>query len=352
MASCLLYAFGGCALIRDKGWNHTIRWNHKRHSAVQGHYAKSILITVRHIGRSYLLGTLPHNQNTTLTDPKMTIHSAHPPSPWGIFHIIQTRTEPGISIGWMDNPLCEQARACLQARAVDDLHLNSELTAAIVEDEDTDAAAARLESLLETRPKVGLVNDRQTLLDIAGLGHGSDEAVSHVEDAVLLEDRAEHGLDNDAGSGVGNERGLLVQLLGEEVNTEVAVLASGRRGRDADDLAWSALEHQEVTQTDVVAGDGHSVRLRLGGRSWAARRVSIVADNIDLNVLCNGGVIIVTVMMVVVMVMGEQLVHCLGHAVLDILADGVVGAYRRHALAYACTRLADQRRKSNNRKKG
>jgi hypothetical protein len=167
---------------------------------------------------------------------------------------------------------------------VDDLHLNSELTAAIVEDEDTDAAAARLESLLETRPKVGLVNDRQTLLDIAGLGHGSDEAIRHVKDTVLLEDRAEHGLDNDAGSGVGNEGGLLVQLLGEEVNTKVAVLASGRGSRDADDLAWSALEHQEVTQTDVVAGDGHSVRLRLGSGSWAARRISIVAD-INVNML-------------------------------------------------------------------
>lgn len=156
--------------------------------------------------------------------------------------------------------------ASLQAGAVDDLHLNSELTAAIVENEDTDAAAARLESLLETRPQVGLVNDAQALLDITGLGHGSDVAVSHVEDTVLLEDGAEHGLDNNAGGGVGNEGRLLVQLLGEEVNTEVAVLAGGRRGRDADDLARSALEHQEVTQTDVVAGDRDSVGLLLGGR--------------------------------------------------------------------------------------
>lgn len=118
--------------------------------------------------------------------------------------------------------------AFLQAGAVDDSHLNSELTAAIVENEDTDAAAARLESLLETRPQVGLVNDGQALLDITSLGHGGDVAVSHVEDTVLLEDGAEHGLDNNAGGRVGNEGRLLVQLLGEEVNTEVAVLASGR----------------------------------------------------------------------------------------------------------------------------
>ena len=69
---------------------------------------------------------------------------------------------------------------------MDDLHLNGELTAAIVENEDTDAAAARLESLLETRPQVGLVNDGQALLDIASLGHGGDVAVSHVEDANVM----------------------------------------------------------------------------------------------------------------------------------------------------------------------
>jgi hypothetical protein len=236
--------------------------------------------------------------------------------------------------------------AFLQAGAVDDSHLNSELTAAIVENEDTDAAAARLESLLETRPQVGLVNDGQALLDITSLGHGGDEAVSHVEDTVLLEDGAEHGLDNNAGGGVGNERRLLVQLLGEEVNTEVAVLASGRRGRDADDLAGTALQHQEVTQADVVAGDGDSVGLLLGGRGGCTvRRISIVVHINNINLLCDSsGVImfVVAVMVVMVMVMGEELVHSLGYA----LADGVVVAYRRHALAYACTRLAENNKKS------
>lgn len=230
---------------------------------------------------------------------------------------------------------------------MDDLHLDSQLMAAIVEDEDTDAAAAGLESLLQTRPQVGLVNDLEALLDVAGLGHGGDVAVSHVQDAVLLEDGAEHGLDDNAGGRVGDEGGLLVQLLGEEVNTKVAVLASGRGGRDADDLAWPALEHQEVTQADVVAGDGHSLRLRLSGGSCASRVISIVADNINFNVLCDRSVImvmmitvVVTVVVVMVVVMGEQLVNRLGDAVLE----GVVGACRRHALAYACTRLARQGR--------
>lgn len=142
---------------------------------------------------------------------------------------------------------------------MNDLHVDSELLAVVVEDKDAEAATARLEGAREAAVEVGLVNDLETLLDVTGLGHGDNVAVLKVEDAVLLEDRAEHGLDDDAGGRVGDEGGLLVQLLAEEVDTEVAVLAGGGRGRDADDLARAALEDQEVTQADVVAGDGDGV---------------------------------------------------------------------------------------------
>lgn len=142
---------------------------------------------------------------------------------------------------------------------MDDLHVDSELLAVVVEDKDAEAATARLEGAREAAVEVGLVNDLETLLDVTGLGHGDNVAVLEVEDAVLLEDRAEHGLDDDAGGRVGDEGGLLVQLLAEEVDTEVAVLAGGGRGRDADDLARAALEDQEVAQADVVAGDGDGV---------------------------------------------------------------------------------------------
>lgn len=56
-----------------------------------------------------------------------------------------------------------------------------------------------------------------------------------------------------------------MQLLGEEVDTEVSVLASGRGGGNADDLARAALQDQEVAEADVVAGDGDGV-WRVGGR--------------------------------------------------------------------------------------
>lgn len=142
---------------------------------------------------------------------------------------------------------------------MDDLHVNGELTRTVVEDEDTDGATARLESAVEAGVEVGLVNDGETLLDVTSLGHGNDLTLLHVEDTVLLEDRAEHGLNDNARGRVGDERGLLVELLGEEIDTKVAVLTGGRGGRDADDLTGTALEHQEVTQTDVVAGDADGV---------------------------------------------------------------------------------------------
>lgn len=168
---------------------------------------------------------------------------------------------------------------CLQARAVEDLHVDGELAARVVEDKDTDGATAGLEGVVEAGVEVGLVNDSEALLDIAGLGHGDDVAVLHVEDSVLLEDRAEHGLDDDAGGRVGDKGALLVKLLGEEVNTEVSVLASGGGGGDSDDLAGAALEHQEVTEADVVARDGDGVG---GLRARGLAAGALVDINIDV----------------------------------------------------------------------
>jgi len=162
---------------------------------------------------------------------------------------------------------------------VDNLHIDSHLAAVVGDDQDADGTAARLKGLLEATPEVALVDDRQVLLDIAGLGHGDDGTIiAHVEDAVLLEDRAEHGLNDDARCRVGDERGLLMELLGEEVDTQVAVLAGGSRSRDADDLAGAALEDQDVAEADVVARDGDGV----GGAGSLARGGS-AAGLTDLN---------------------------------------------------------------------
>lgn len=182
---------------------------------------------------------------------------------------------------------------------MDDLHVDGQLAAAVIEDEDADGAAAALKGRVEARPEVGLVNDGKVGLDVAGLGHGDDAAVGHVEDAVLLEDGAEHGLDDNAGLGVGDEGRLLVELLGEEVDAEVAVLAGGGRGGDADDLAGAALQHQEVAEADVVAGDGHRVGQEgalPGGRALVAAvgAAGLAGLTLDVDVLLAAVFVVVT----------------------------------------------------------
>jgi len=150
---------------------------------------------------------------------------------------------------------------------VERLHVDDQLTTVIGDDEDTNAATTTLKGLGETGPEAGLVDDGKVLLNITSLGHGNNNTVLEIKNAVLLEDRAEHGLHNNTWAGVGDERRLLVQLLGEEIDTQVSVLAGGGGGGDTDDLAWSALEDQEIAETDVVARDGNGVGRvgRLGG---------------------------------------------------------------------------------------
>lgn len=116
----------------------------------------------------------------------------------------------------------------LHAGSVDGLHVNDKLATLVGDDEDTNTSASAGESLGQSLPEVGLVNDLEALLDITGLGHGDNNTVLEVKDSVLLEDWTKHCLNDDAGAWVGDERRLLVQLLGEEINTQVTVLASSR----------------------------------------------------------------------------------------------------------------------------
>jgi hypothetical protein len=169
---------------------------------------------------------------------------------------------------------------CLQVRAVDSLGVDNELPAAVVEDEDADAAAARLERAAQARVQATLLNHGKAALDIAGLGDGDDGAVLNVQNTVLLEDGAEHRLNDDTGSRVGDSGRLLVELLGEQVDTEVSVLAGGSRCGDADDLRGAALQDQDVASANVMAGDGDSVG-HGGGRAAALGRSTGLADHLN-----------------------------------------------------------------------
>ena len=142
----------------------------------------------------------------------------------------------------------------LQSGAVYDLVVNDKLSATIVDDKSSDTSTTIVESSANLVEETTLVNDRHALLDIASLSHADKLTIlTDVKDSVLLEDRSEHALDNDGWLWVAAERALLVQLSCEEVDAEVSVLTGLARLRDSDDLAWSSLEDQKITNPDEVA---------------------------------------------------------------------------------------------------
>lgn len=116
----------------------------------------------------------------------------------------------------------------LQGRAMNDLHVNDQLATLVIEDQGTNGTTTITESIRDAGPEVRLVNDRDALLDITALSHGDDRASLEIENSVLSEDWAKHSLQDNTWAWVGDDGRLLSQLLCEEVNTQVAVLAGGR----------------------------------------------------------------------------------------------------------------------------
>jgi len=113
------------------------------------------------------------------------------------------------------------------------------------------------ESLLQAAPEVSLVNNLQALFDLTSLCHGNQSPViTDVNEAVLLEDRSEKGVEDNGRRRVRDNTRLLVKLLGEQINTKVTMLAGLSRCGDTDDLAGTVLENDQVTNADVVARDG------------------------------------------------------------------------------------------------
>lgn len=143
---------------------------------------------------------------------------------------------------------------------MDDLVVNNELSATIIDDKSSDAAPTIVKGTANLVVETTLVNDRQTLFDITSLSHTDNSTTLwHIEDSVLLEDRSEHALNDDRWLWIADKRRLLVQLSCKEVNTEVSVLTSLTRLGDSDDLAGSTLKDHEVTDSDEVTWNGDSV---------------------------------------------------------------------------------------------
>src|SRR5271170_2910126 len=139
---------------------------------------------------------------------------------------------------------------------MNDLVVNNQLSPTVIDDQRPHTAPSIGECCRDLSEQVALVNDRQALLNIARLSHAHhSSSLGDVQDAILLEDGSKHALNIDTWLWVAHEATLFLELAGEEVDAEVAVLAGLRRHGDADDLAGTALEDDQVADADEVAWD-------------------------------------------------------------------------------------------------
>ena len=191
---------------------------------------------------------------------------------------------------------------------MDRLVINDQLTSTIIDDQSSNTTSAIRESALDLAEETIVVNDGKALLDITRLSHADKVAViTDVEDAVLLKDWSTHALDIDRRFWVGVEAALLLQFLGEEIDTKVAILTSLRRHADANDLARTTLKDDKIANADEVAGDGHGPG-RVAAVAWLhesdllslatsnSARAIVLDSDIDFSAITT----MVMVMMVVV----------------------------------------------------
>jgi hypothetical protein len=143
---------------------------------------------------------------------------------------------------------------------MNDLVVDRKLASLVTHNLNTNAAAAIAKGFGQLVKHAFSFNHRQPLSDIPRFGHGNHSSIiTYVKDTVLLEDRPKHSLYDDAWSRGRYKAGLLMELLGEDVDTKIVQLTGVSRGRDADDLADMSLQDQEIAITDVVARDTDGV---------------------------------------------------------------------------------------------
>ena len=146
--------------------------------------------------------------------------------------------------------------AHLQSGSMHNPIVDSELLTTVIQYEHAHATTSIVKRIAQSFKQTALVKYRQAMLHVASLCHGDNASVAtNVKHTVLLKDRSEHVLHDNRWARVRDKRALLMQLFREEINTEIAVLASCRRGCDANHLAWSTLKNEQVTQPDVMTWD-------------------------------------------------------------------------------------------------
>jgi len=154
--------------------------------------------------------------------------------------------------------------------AMDSLEVNNEFLGTVADDKDTDGTRAVAKSIVDLLDEVTLGDDGNTSLQLTGVSlEVKRNVLTSLDDLVLLEGWGQHGVENDRWRWVADNAILLDELVGEQVNAEISVLAGGGRGGDADNLGWSLLEDHQVTNTEKVAWNGEvCLDGRSGGLSW------------------------------------------------------------------------------------
>ena len=111
-----------------------------------------------------------------------------------------------------------------------------------------------------------------------------------------------------------------MKLLGEEIHSEIAMLAGLSRGRDTNDLARTALKDQQITDANVMARDGDCV--------WASTAIDEANSLTDSfaytrwTILGNGNLL--TVVMMVRMERMKDTVGSFLDSVSNSLTEGVI----------------------------
>jgi len=149
------------------------------------------------------------------------------------------------------------------------LEVNNEFLLAIRNNKNADSTRALLEGLVNLNCEFTLGDNWDASLDLTRVGLDEEGSIiTSLDDLVLLEAWGQDGVEDDRWRWVADNADFLAEFTGEQVNTEVSVLASGSGGGDANDLGWTLLEDDQVTNTDQVAGNSELSASRGWGSSW------------------------------------------------------------------------------------
>ena len=108
-------------------------------------------------------------------------------------------------------------------------------------------------------------------------------------------------------------------MLGEEVDSKIAVLTSLSRGGDTDDLTGTTLEDQQIANTDVMAGNGDGI----GHQATTLNIANSLMDSVTDTTRASLSIFLLNYYLLALMLWMERVKYTLS-SVLKAATDGVV----------------------------